>query len=88
MAQQGGLIDLTPAGYDIQVDLRALLLADCLQHVYDAVLATIKVMDMKAFEALGPLEDRSVELTSKLVEDLRNWRKDDPLAMVALDLKL
>ncbi len=78
------LIDLTPAGYDIQADLRALLLADCLQHIYDAVRATVKVVDVKAFEAMGALEDRSVELTSKLVEDLRNWHTNDPLATVAL----
>ncbi len=76
------IIDLSSAGFDIQTDLQALLLADSLQHLYDAVLVTIDYLDVEAFHELGSLKDRSVNLTDELVKSLVEWKRTDPLAKV------
>lgn len=76
------VIDLSPAGFDIQVDIRALLLADSLQHLYATVLETIENLDLDAFQMLGPIEERTLDLTDKLVQGLVAWRQNDPLSQV------
>jgi hypothetical protein len=77
-------IDLSAEGFDIQADLRALLLADALQHVYDTVRITVEVLDEEVIEAMDSAMS-FVDLTTKLVADLTAWRSNDPLAAVALD---
>ena len=78
------VIDLAAEGFDIQADLRALLLADSLQHLYDTVRVTVDALDEDVIEAMDSAVS-FVDLTSKLIEDLTAWRSDDPLAAVALN---
>ncbi len=80
----GEIIDLSLAGFNITTDIRALLLADSLQHLYDATLATLEVLDVNAFMQLGKLRERSELLTDDLVRRLVEWRDTDPLATVSL----
>jgi hypothetical protein len=74
------VIDLSSVGLNIRTGIQGLLLADCLQHSYDAVLATIQSLEMEAFDELGPLKEQSVELTDNLIQRLVAWRATDPLA--------
>jgi hypothetical protein len=80
----GEIIDLSLAGFNITTDIRALLLVDSLQHLYDATLATLEVLDVNAFMELGELRERSEQLTDDLVRRLVKWRNTDPLATVSL----
>jgi hypothetical protein len=80
--KSGETIDLSPAGFNITTDIRALLLADSLQHLYGAVLATLEILDVDAFKELGHMRERSEQLTDDLVRHLVEWRNADPLAMV------
>lgn len=80
--RSGEIIDLSSAGFNITTDIRALLLADSLQHLYNAVLATLEILDVDAFKELGQLRERSEQVTHDLVRRLVEWRNVDPLARV------
>jgi hypothetical protein len=85
--RQNEVIDLSSAGFDIITDVRSLLLADSLQHLYGTVLATITALDVEAFQELGALQERSEKLTDELVSRLVAWRGADPLAMIGPDVE-
>jgi hypothetical protein len=80
--RSGEIINLSAAGFNITTDVRALVLTDSLQHLYDATLATIEVLDVNAFKELGELRERSEQLTDDLLHRLIEWRNMDPLAAV------
>ena len=74
----------TQDGTQISTDLKALLLADALQHVYETVLAAIETLDIEAINGLGPLEKTVTQRTDDLVRNLVCWRDQDPLARVGM----
>jgi hypothetical protein len=69
-------------GTSVEADLKAFLLTDALQHIYETVLAALEVLDLDALQVLGVLEDNAVERTSELVKNLVAWRDNDPLSSV------
>lgn len=78
----GEIIDLSLIGFNITTDIQALILADSLQHLYDATLATIQALDVNAFKELDELSERAEQLTDDLVRHLVEWKNIDPLAGV------
>jgi hypothetical protein len=79
----GDIIDVaTQDGVKISADLKALLLTDALQHVYEATTTAIEVLDIEAIGALGLLENIVIQRTTELVRDLACWRDQDSLARV------
>jgi hypothetical protein len=79
----GDVIEVaTPDGVEVSADLKALLLTDTLQHVYEAVTTAIEALDIEAIAALGPLEKTVTQRITELVQDLVRWRDQDPLARV------
>ena len=79
--QRGEIIDLSSAGFNITTNLRALLMVDGLQHLYDTTLATYQILDVNALEELGELRETEWQ-DNDFVRRLMKWRSTDPLAAV------
>jgi hypothetical protein len=78
----GSLTVTTTDGAEVTADIRALLLADALQHAYETVLAALEALDTEAIDALGPLEKTVTARTGDLLGRLARWRDNDLLARV------